>query len=181
MHVHGIWKEVRDLEIKELSLEEKYDKLYDQYVMTDVIAWAFVKEMGLTDKYLDYSMKVFEKLMPSVMGYAFKFIKMLSPGRAFKMFVEGILKDGQVTEPLSNTELVSLSDREAVIKTKNSVMLKKYGDIIKKTGLKLDLKEYFELFPEAGKEMMKEFGFDMTMDTSHIEEDEMTSTIKLKK
>jgi len=48
------------------------------------------------------------------------------------MFVEDILKDGQVTETLSNTELVSLSDREAVIRTKNAVMLKKYRDIIKK-------------------------------------------------
>ena len=169
------------MEIKEMSLEEKYDKLYDQYVMTDVIAMAFIKEKGLTDEYWGYTMKVYKKMMPTIMGYAFKFIKTLSPGRAFKMFVEGVLKDGQVTEPLSNTELVSLSDREAVIKTKNSVMLKKYRDIIKKTGVKLDLKEYFELFPESGKEMIKEFGFDMIMDTSHIEEDEMTSTIKLKR
>jgi len=169
------------LETKEMSLEEKYDKLYDQYVMTDIIAWAFAKEMGLTDKYLDYSMKVFKKMMPSIMGSAFKFIKMLAPGKAFKMFVDGILKDGQVTEPLSNTELVSLSDREAVIKTKNSVMLKKYRDILKKTGLKLDLKEYYELSMEAGKEMMKDFGFDMSVDTSHIEEDTITSIIKLKK
>jgi hypothetical protein len=37
-------KEMRDLEIKEMSLEEKYDKLYDQYVLTDVTAIAFVKE-----------------------------------------------------------------------------------------------------------------------------------------
>jgi len=169
------------LEIKEMSLEEKYDKLYDQYIMTDVIASAFVIEMGLTDKYMDYSMKVFKKMMPSIMGSAFKFIKMLAPGRAFKMFVEGALKDGQVTEPLSNTEIISLSDREAVIKTKNSLMLKKYRDIIKKTGLKLDLKEYLELTMEAFKEMFKEFGFDMSADLSHIEEDEMTTTIKLKK
>ena len=169
------------MEIKELSLKEKYDKLYDQYIITDVIAMAFIKENGLTDEYLDYTMKVYKKMMPSIMGYAFKFIKTLSPGRAFKMFVEGMLKDGQVTEPLSNTELVSLSDTEAIIKTKNSVMLKKYRDIIKKTGVKLDLKEYMELFPEAGKEMMKEFGFDMTIDTSHIEKNEITSKIKLKK
>jgi len=176
--VHGIWKEVRDLEIKEMSLEEKYDKLYDQYILTDVIAMAFIKENGLTDKYLDYTMKVYKKMMPSIMGYAFKFIKTLSPGRAFKMFFEGILKDGQVTEPLSNTELVSLSDREAVIKTKNSVMLKKYRDIMKKAGLKLDLKEYWELSMEAGKEMMKDFGFDMT---SHIEDENTITIIKLKK
>jgi len=166
------------LETKEMSFEEKYNKLYDQYVLTDVIAWAFAKEMGLTDKYLDYSMKAYKKMMPTIMGSAFKLIKMLAPGRAFKMFVEGLLKDSQVTEPLSNTELVSLSDREAVIKTKNSVTLKKYRDILKKTGLKLDLKEYWELSSEAGKEMMKDFGFEAT---SHIEEDTITTIIKLKK
>jgi len=79
---------------------------------------------------------------------------------------------------LSNTELVSLSDREAVIKTKNSVTLKKYRDILKKTGIKLDLKEYWELSSEAGKEMFKDFGFDMA---SHIEEENTITIIKLKK
>ena len=42
-----ICTEVRDLEIEEMSLEEKYDKLYDQYIITDGIAMAFIKEMGL--------------------------------------------------------------------------------------------------------------------------------------
>ena len=169
--------------IKEMPVEEKYDKLYDQYILTDVIAWAFVKEMGLTDKYLDYSAKVMKKMMPypSIMGSAFKFIKMLAPGRVFKKFVEGILQDSQVSEPLPDMEIVSVSDREAVIKTKNSVWLKKYRDIIKKTGLKIDLKEMFELGNKAMKEMVKEFGFDGYMDTSHIEEDEFTVIIKLKK
>ena len=49
---------------------------------------------------------------------------------------------------------------------------------MKKTGLKLDLKEYWELFNEAGKEMVDDFGFDMT---SHIEEDDTTTIVKLKK
>ena len=108
------------MEIKEMSLEEKYDKLYDQYILTDVIAWAFAKEIGVTDKYLDYQMKVYKKMMPFWMGSAFKLIKKLAPGRAFKMFVEGFVKDGAM-EPME----MSLSDREAVITTKNSVMLKK--------------------------------------------------------
>jgi hypothetical protein len=79
---------------------------------------------------------------------------------------------------LSNTEIVSLSDKEAVIKHTNSLTLKKYREVLKKTGLKLDLKEYWELFNEAGKEMMKDFGFDMK---GHIEEDAITTTIKLQK
>lgn len=163
-----------------MPIEEKYDKLYDQYVLTDVIAAAFIKENGLEDEYLHYAAKVMKKMMPSLMGSVFKFIKMLSPGRTFKKFAEGILKDSQVTEPLSNMELVSLSDREAVIRTRNSVMLKKYRDIIKKSGVRLDLKEYLELVGKAMLEMFKEFGFDGHLDTSNIEEHEITTILKLK-
>jgi hypothetical protein len=169
---------VNDLETKEMSFEEKYDKLYDQYIMTDVISMAFIKEMGLADKYLEYQMKVYKKMMPSLLGSAFKLIKTLAPGRAFKKFVESILKDSQVTEPLSTTEIVSFSEKEAVIKYENSLLLKKYRDVMKKTGLKIDLKEYWELFQEQGKEMMKDFGFDVT---PQIEGDSTITTITLKK
>jgi hypothetical protein len=172
---------VRDLDIKDISLEEKYDKLYDQYILTDVIVMTFLKEKGLEEQYMDYSMKVMKKVVPSLMSSTFKFVKTLAPGRAFKMFVEGFLKDSLVTEPLSNMEIVSLSDREAVIKTTNSVQLKKYGDILKKTDLKLDMKEYWELMNEAVKGLAKDFGFDMTFDTSQIEEDPIAIIIKLPK
>ncbi len=57
--------EVRDLEIKEMVLEEKYDKLYDSYILTYVIAMAFIMENGLTEEYLNYTMKVYKKMMPS--------------------------------------------------------------------------------------------------------------------
>jgi hypothetical protein len=143
--------------MKEMAIEEKYDKLYDQLILLDVTTMAFLKEMGLSEKYMDYSMTVMKKVMPSLMGSAFKLIKMLAPGRAFKMFVEGIFKDSQVSEPLSNMEIVSLSDREGVIKTTNSVQLKKYKDILQQTGLKLDLKEYWELMNESTKGMAKDF------------------------
>jgi hypothetical protein len=174
-------KEVRHLEIKDLSFEEKYNKLYDQYVLTDVTVMTFVKEMGLTEQYMEYSMKVMRKMLPSLLGSAFKFIQILAPGRAFKMTVEGIVKDSLITEPLSNMEIVSLSDREAEITTTNSVQLKKYRDIIKKTGLRLDLTEYWKLMNESVKGMAKEFGADMTIDTSQIEEDTITYIIKLSK
>ena len=79
MMPNKIVMEVRGLEIKEMSLEEKYDKLYDQYVLTDVIAAAFIMEKGLTDEYIDYGAKAMKKMMPSLMGSVFKLIKILSP------------------------------------------------------------------------------------------------------
>ena len=167
-----------DLEVEEMSMEEKYDKLYDNYVLTDAIALAFIKEMGLIEKFMAHQMKVYKKSIPSMMGPVFKLIKMLAPGRTFKMFVKENLKELQVFEPQSSVELVSLSDREAVIKQKNSVLVKKYRDMIKKTGLELDIKEMFEITNQSWKEMLKDFGFEYD---EQIEGDTMTTTVKLPK
>ena len=48
-----------------MSLEEKYDKLYDQYALMDVTSMAFAKEMGLIDKFLEYQMKAYHQVEPS--------------------------------------------------------------------------------------------------------------------
>jgi hypothetical protein len=174
----NIQNDIEDLEVKEMSMEEKYDKLYDQFVVTDVIALDFIKEMGLTEKFMDHQMKVFKKSMPSMMGPVFKLIKMLAPGRTFKMFVKENLKGLQVLEPLSSIELVSFSDREVVIKQKNSVLVKKYRDIIKKMGLKLDIMEMYEITNASWKEMLKDFGFEYD---EQFKEDSIITTIKLPK
>lgn len=165
--------------MNEMTIEEKYDKLYDQLILLDVTTMAYLKEMGLSEKYMEYSMKVMKKVMPSLMGSAFKLIKTLAPGRAFKMFIDGFVRDSLVSEPLSNIDIVSLSDREAVITTMNSVQLKKYKAVLKQTGLNLDLKEYWELMNESTKGMAKDFGFEMTIDTTQLEEDSFTFIIKL--
>jgi hypothetical protein len=36
--------------MKDMVIEEKYDKLYDQLVLLDVTTMAFLKEMGLSEK-----------------------------------------------------------------------------------------------------------------------------------
>jgi len=168
---------MRDLEIKELPLEEKYKKLYDQNIISDVITRGFIKEMGLTDKYLDYSWKAYKKMLPVVMGPVFKFLKMLAPGTAFKKIVEYFMEDEQLMEPVSNIEIVSLSDREAVVKVKNSVTFEKYRDTIKRTGVDLDVGEIWELNSKAYKETAKDFGVDWTY---KLEKDGWTHIVKLR-
>jgi len=41
----NICKEVRDLETKEMPLEEKYDKLLDQYLQTELMNYALHKQL----------------------------------------------------------------------------------------------------------------------------------------
>jgi hypothetical protein len=167
---------VIDLEIKEMPLEEKYKRLYDQSIISDVITFAFIKEMGITDEYMDYSMKAFKKMLPVVMGSVFKFLKMIVPGTAFKKSIQYFIEAEQLGEPLSNIEVVDVSDREAIVKVKNSVTFKKYRDTVKKAGVDLDVREMWELNSKAYKEIAKDFGIDWTL---QIDEDGWTHIVKL--
>lgn len=159
-----------------MPIEEKYDKLYDSMILADVTTMAFLKEQGLVDQYFNYSAKVTKKMVPTLMGTAFKLVKMLAPGRAFKQAVENFIPILQVQEPVSNINIVSLSDREAIFTIKNSITLKKYRDMMNKSGLHLDLTEIMEHTIRTQKEMAKDFGIDYTV---QIKEDGWTYIVKL--
>ena len=68
------------MEIKEMPLEEKYDKILDEYILSDVINYAFHKELGVVNKYHDFYVKVQKKMLPSFLGTAFKMFKAVAPG-----------------------------------------------------------------------------------------------------
>ena len=63
------------LSVKEMPLEEKYDKLLDSYLLNNAINYAFHKELGVISKHTDFYTKVQEKLVPSYLGTAFKMFK----------------------------------------------------------------------------------------------------------
>ena len=44
--------------IKEMPLEEKHDKLLDQYVLSELMSYALHKELGTMDKRNDMMLKV---------------------------------------------------------------------------------------------------------------------------
>ena len=68
-------------------------------------------------------MEAYKNMVPGYMDSAFKLMKTVSPSRAFKQVVNQLMFFFQSTQPLSNMELTWNSDREAVIKTKNCVIL----------------------------------------------------------
>jgi hypothetical protein len=92
-----------------MAFEEKYEKPHDQPVLIGVVAMVFLKEMGLADKYVEYSLQISKKKFPALMGSAFKLVRRLAPSRAFKQLIEYLLQNLLVFEPSSNVEIVSLS------------------------------------------------------------------------
>jgi len=128
------------LAIKEMPLEEKHDKLLDQYVLSELMSYALHKELGTMDKRNDMMLKVWKRMLPSYMGIALKVMKTVAPGKTFKKIVDGFVSFSQVMVPLSNIELTWVSDREAVMRTKNCPFLVRGKELAKKAGLDLDQK-----------------------------------------
>jgi len=128
----------RDLAIKEMPLEEKYDKLFDFFVLYYAASYAFNKEQGTVDKWPDYLAKAMGKMMPSLMGPVVTLMRTLAPGRTFKQTVDQMMYAFQMEQPLSGLELSWVSDREAVVRMKNREMLRRLGDVVEKAGLDID-------------------------------------------
>jgi len=168
------------LEIKEMPLEEKYERLQDEMQLTWVTCYAFHKEHGTMDKWLDYYVKVQKNMLPFATGLGkafFKFVKTLAPGRTFKRVVKQAVYNQQKWLPLSNIELSWVSDREAVIRMRNCPLIRRNEELAKKAGLDIDAKFVCENDTKVFPKVFKEFGIDLTHD---VEENGCRITVKLK-
>ena len=170
------------MEIKEMPLEEKYDRLLDDYISITANVFALFKELGVDkelglDKSVDLSAKVDKKMLPSTLGIAFKVLKAVTPGKAFKQVTDRFLYTAQTWHPLSSLEVTKISDRDAVVRIKNCVLLKRMRDLVKKTGLDIDPKIICERDAKYFPEVFKEFGIDVAWE---LKEDGCLATAKLK-
>jgi hypothetical protein len=172
--------EVRELEIKEMPIEEKYDKLLDFFSLYYATSYAFNKEQGTEEKWPDYLAKVMGNMMPSLMGSVAKIMKTVAPGKTFRQSINQMMYMFQMEQPLSNLELTWISDREATIEMKNCEILKRMQEVVKKADLNIDTRELCK--SEIAMHMSpyhpsRKFGMDLTGD---LKENGCIWTFKLK-
>lgn len=149
------------MKIKEMPLEEKYDKLLDGYWLNVIGSYALVKELGAVDKALDLSMKAAAKMFPTRVGIAYDLLKTIAPGTAFNQLVDNYAYSLQMTLSPQDIELNKISDREATLRINNCPILKRMRSLIKKTGLDIDPKAYCEIESKITQGAAKEYGIDM--------------------
>jgi len=151
------------LEIKEMPLEEKYDTLLDNYILTIATDYAFCKELGVLDKYFDLSVRVRKKMLPSLLGAAFKMFKAIAPSKAFKQIANRYVYSQQTFLPLSNIELTWISDREILARVRDCPSLKRIRKLLKKVDLDIDPRFHCEMETKVVLELAKEVGMNVTM------------------
>jgi hypothetical protein len=160
-----------------MPVEEKHDKLLDQYIISGLMNYALHKEMGTLDKRNAMMLEVYKKMLPSFLGVALKVMKTVTPGRTFKKMVDGFVSMSQTMVPLSNIEVTWVSDREALMRTKNCPHLLRGRELAKKAGLDIDPKEICINDSKTMPEMLEQFGMDATME---LEENGCVVRAKLK-
>jgi len=171
--------EVREMEIKEMPLQEKYERLLREEQATWVACYAFHKEHGTMEEWLDYYAKVQKKMLPlsSGLGKAFfGLMKTVTPGRALHQVVKEIAYDQQKWLPSANIELKWASDSQATMTIKNCPLRKINDEAAKKAGLDIDSKFVCEKDTTIFPRITKDFGVDMTHE---ITEDGCRITLKL--
>ena len=165
------------MEFKEISIEEKYEKLLDQYVLEEAINFTFIKQKGLFEEYFDFRMSAIKKMIPSYIGGTMKIFKAFSRGRAFKQILNQLINTTQVTTPLSEIEVDMVSDQEAIRTINDCSHKRKIGEIEKKAGLDLNPTAFCGMEARSFPEYLKEFGVDMKVT---IEKNGCTTIMKLK-
>ena len=165
---------------KEMPCEEKYDKLYDVYLSEMAGTYAFHKEQGTVDKWLDSTLKAFSEMTPKFMTSVVKLMKTLAPGKTFKKAVNQMIYMQQIMQPSSEIEVSWISDREGAMRFKNCEILKRSREIVKKAGLNIDPKFYCEIDQyrhTSPFHPMQKFGIDLVCE---LEENGCKWTFKLK-
>jgi hypothetical protein len=165
------------LTIKEMPLEEKYEKLRDAYLLDRATLYALHKRLGIVDKCIESLVKTQKNMVPSLPAATYKLLKAVAPGTAFNQLMDQEIYQMQMDMPLSNIEVNRVSDREVTMKIRDCPELKRTGELIKKAGLDVDPKELCEIEPKVMRGMAKDFGIDVSW---RPEENGCFWTVKLK-
>ena len=158
------------LEIKKMPLEERFERLSNQMLLVWASIYAWHKEHGTMDKWLDYLAMVQKSLLLAQASEQESI-------PTFKEMVTEAVYDQQKWLPFSSLEVSWVSDDEAVMKIKNCPLIEEYGELLMKAGLSITPKYICENDLKFMPKVFKEFGVDLT---STIEENGCQTTIKLK-
>jgi hypothetical protein len=165
------------LAIKEMPLEEKYEKLRDAYLLNSATLYALHKKLGIVDKCIESLAKTQKNMIPSLPAATYKLLKAIAPGTAFNQLMDQEIYEMQRDMPLSNIEVNRVSGREVTMRVKGCPVLKRTGELTKKAGLDVDPKELCEIEPKVMRGMAKDFGIDVSW---RPEENGCLWTVKLK-
>jgi hypothetical protein len=145
------------VDIKEMPLEEQYDNLLDSFILTMATDYALFTELGAVDKYLEKHIQVRKRMLPSLLGAAYKLFKIVAPKRALNQVIQQYAYSQQMYLPKHHIEIAWINDHQIACRINNCPNLKRLRDIVQKAGLNIDPRFHCDIELRVLTELAKEF------------------------
>jgi len=137
--------EMRPPDIKEMSLEEKYDRALDFFEMDHMISYYTHKRLGTVKEWVDDMAEAFNRAVPRFLGPLFETLVKVAPNLALKKCFDAVFNLDQQHHDISEFEYSEPKDGEIVVRFKDCARLKRHKKWIKELGYDFDDREICEL------------------------------------
>jgi isoleucyl-tRNA synthetase len=102
--------------IKEMYLEEKWDRLHDFFTMDHAISYKTQKRLGTVNEWVDDTVEAYRNLGPRFIGPVAKIVGEIAPNKALKEGIDRVLYSDQMMHNPSEYEVSMPSDGEIIIR-----------------------------------------------------------------
>ena len=137
--------EMRPPDIKEMSLEEKYDRALDFFEMDHMISYYTHKRLGTVKEWVDDMAEAFNRAVPRFLGPLFETLVKVAPNLALKKCFDAVFNLDQQHHDISEFEYSEPKDGEIVVRFKDCARLKRHKKWIKQLGYDFDDREICEV------------------------------------
>ncbi len=136
-------------DIKEMPIEEKWDRLHDFFTLDHAISYKTHKRMGTVQEWVDDTVDAYGKMMGRFMGplanLMGKAAVKLSPNMILKQAINAVLYSDQIMHGPGEYEVSEPKNGEITVRFINCLRLKKQREIAKKCELGFDGREICEV------------------------------------
>jgi len=141
-------KKMKKPDIKEMPIEEKWDRLHDFFTMDHAVSYKTHKRLGTVKEWVDDTVEAYGYMGPRFIGPMNEFIgklDKLDPNVILKEAINRVLYSDQMMHDPSEYEVSEPEDGEITIRFKNCNRLKKQREIVEKANLGFDPREICEV------------------------------------
>jgi hypothetical protein len=141
-------KKMKKPDIKEMPIEEKWDRLHDFFTMDHAVAYKTHKRLGTVKEWVDDIVDAYELMGPRFVGDIPELIEKLDTTDTnviMEEIIKNVLFSDQMMHGPGEYEVSDAEDGEITIRFKNCLRLKKQREIAKKAELGIDGREICEV------------------------------------
>jgi hypothetical protein len=136
-------------ELKDMSIEEKWDRVHDFFTLDHAISYKTHKRMGTVSNWVDDTVEAYSKMMGRFMGpiaaVMGKAATKVTPNMVLKQAIYAVLYSDQMMHGPGEYEVSEVKDSEITIRFKNCLRLKKQNEIAEKCELGFEGREICEV------------------------------------